>query len=120
MCHVSLLRRTDLSPVQECVLPCLCTLIFGKFLYWPAEQVSKFLVNHIPVGVQLAGQHMMGTGAIGFVTLFNVTRLKDQIPILNGSPDMFARIAITPFQNQSILIFVETSLSIEIVTIKHM
>src|SRR2546423_11221333 len=96
------------------------SLIFCTLGHRPTEQVTQFLVNHLPVGVQVASQDMMRSGTIGLVTFFEVTRFKDQVPVLNGSPDVLARIAIAPLKNQPIFVLIEAPLTVNIVTIEHL
>src|SRR5438477_11353922 len=63
---------------------------------------------------------MVCTSAVGLIAFFEMARLKDQVSVLNGSPDVLARVAIAPLQDQPILVFIETSLSIEVIAIKHL
>src|SRR5215469_4006670 len=63
---------------------------------------------------------MMCTHAVGLATFFEVTRFKQQIPIFHFDPNVLARVSITPLEDQSIFIFIETSLTIEVITIEHM
>src|SRR3989442_230673 len=121
--RASRLRKRGPFPGQESVLPWvthLPILIFCTLDHRSAEQVTQFQVNHIPVGIQVASQDMMRSGAIGLVTFFEVTRFKDQVAVLNGGPDVLARIAIAPLKNQTIFVLVEASLTVNIVAIEHM
>src|ERR1700676_4698729 len=47
-------------------------LIFGALLHRSTEQIAQFLVNHIPVGVQVTGQDVMRAGAVWLATLFEM------------------------------------------------
>src|SRR5581483_5938912 len=63
---------------------------------------------------------MMCAVAVRLVTLLEVAGLKYQIPFFHAHPDMLARISISPFQNETALVLIEASLTIEIIAIKHM
>ena len=63
---------------------------------------------------------MMRPGTIGLVTFFEVAGFKHQIPVLNSGPNMFARIAIAPLEDQAILVFIEAALTVDVVPIEHL
>src|SRR5579863_1449785 len=63
---------------------------------------------------------MMCAGAIGFGTLARMARLKDQVAVFNGRPDMLTRVAVAPFKDQTILIFIEPPLPVDVITVEHL
>src|SRR5579885_2656811 len=94
--------------------------ILCGFLHRSAEQIAQFLVDQIPVGVEIRRQDMVGAGAIRFVTLSGVTGLKQQIAVFDRDPDMLARVAIAPFEDQAAAVLIETPLTIDEVAVEHM
>ena len=93
-------------------------LIFGALIDGAAELVAQLLIDDIDVGVEIGRQDVMGAIAVRFIALLEMACFKDQIAVLDRHPDMFARIAIAPFEQQSIFILVEAPLSIEIVAVE--
>src|SRR6266516_668961 len=92
-------------------------LIFGGLVHGTAEAVTQLLIDHIQVHIQIGRERVMSAVAIGLVAFFPMACLKDQVPILNGQPHMFARIAIAPFQEEPIFVLIEAALPIGVTAI---
>src|SRR5579884_692138 len=85
-----------------------------------AKAIPQFLINHIQVRVEIRRKDVVGSRAIGFIALLEMTGLKHEVAILHGHPDMLTRIAVTPLEEESVLIFIEASLPVQVVSIEHM
>src|SRR5947209_16701999 len=85
-----------------------------------AEAIPQLLVDHIQVRVEIRRKDVVGSRTIGFIALLEMTGLKHEIAILHGHPDMLTRIAVTPLEEESVFIFIEASLPIQVVPVEHM
>src|SRR6266487_3959500 len=94
-------------------------LIFGALIHRTAEAVTQLLIDHVQVPIQIGRERVMGAVARELVAFFPMACLKDQVPLLNGHPEMFARIAITPFQEEPVFILIEAALPIEGIAIEQ-
>ena len=95
-------------------------LIFGGLVHGTAEEVTQLLIDHAQVHKQIGRERVMGAVAIGPVAFFPMAGLKDQVPILNSHPEMFARIAIAPFEEEPVFILIEAALPVQVIAIEQM
>jgi hypothetical protein len=84
------------------------------------EAISQLLVDQIDIGIQVCCQDMVRTITIRLIALFDMAGFDNQITIFDRSPDMTARVAISPFKDQPVFVLIETALSIEKIPIEHL
>src|SRR5258708_1380627 len=121
MCRGSLLRRKDLSLKPEYVLSRSPSPLVVRWLIdRVAEEVAQFLVDQVHVGIEIFCQHMVCSVAVGFAALFEMAGLEKQLAILNAHPDVPARVAITPLEQQTTLVLIKAPLTVEEIAIKHL